>query len=123
MGLQGPCTSTFEPGRTSTARWSTCTLPHFKTHFRLSQRLATDDSTPPPRAPHLAAQVVELAQHISSKCPSLQLAGLMTIGMPDYSSRPENFTCLQECRWACPPGRGGVIAMLEAVPSRGGGGG
>jgi uncharacterized pyridoxal phosphate-containing UPF0001 family protein len=43
-------------------------------------------------------QVVELAQHISSKCPSLRLAGLMTIGMPDYSSRPENFTCLQDCR-------------------------
>jgi hypothetical protein len=46
-------------------------------------------------------QVVELAQHISSKCPSLRLAGLMTIGMPDYSSRPENFTCLQDCRCVC----------------------
>jgi hypothetical protein len=122
MGLQGPCTSTFEPGRTSTARWSTFTLHHLKNHFRLSQRLATDDPPPPPGL-HLAAQVVELAQHISSKCPSLQLAGLMTIGMPDYSSRPENFTCLQECRWGLSPPGGGVIAMLEAVPSRGGGGG
>jgi hypothetical protein len=42
---------------------------------------------------------VGLAQHIAGACESLQLAGLMTIGMPDYSSRPENFTCLVECRW------------------------
>jgi uncharacterized pyridoxal phosphate-containing UPF0001 family protein len=41
---------------------------------------------------------VELAKHIHQKCSSLKLAGLMTIGMPDYSSRPENFTCLAECR-------------------------
>ena len=41
---------------------------------------------------------VELAQHIHQKCNSLKLAGLMTIGMPDYSSRPENFTCLADCR-------------------------
>ncbi len=31
-------------------------------------------------------------------CPKLRLAGLMTIGQPDYSSRPENFTCLAACR-------------------------
>jgi hypothetical protein len=24
--------------------------------------------------------------------------GLMTIGMPDYTSRPENFHCLLKCR-------------------------
>jgi len=31
-------------------------------------------------------------------CPHLVLKGLMTIGMPDYTSRPENFACLQACR-------------------------
>lgn len=44
---------------------------------------------------------VPLAAHIARKCSNLRLAGLMTIGMPDYSSRPENFTCLAQCRWAC----------------------
>ena len=42
--------------------------------------------------------VVELARHVAEKCPHLKLAGLMTIGMPDYTSKPENFTCLAECR-------------------------
>ncbi|GIL44217.1 hypothetical protein Vafri_1741 [Volvox africanus] len=41
---------------------------------------------------------VALAKHIVQSCPKLRLAGLMTIGMPDYSSRPENFQCLSECR-------------------------
>jgi PLP dependent protein len=41
---------------------------------------------------------VTLAQHIASACKNLKLAGLMTIGQPDYTSRPENFTCLTECR-------------------------
>jgi PLP dependent protein len=41
---------------------------------------------------------VTLAQHIATACKNLKLAGLMTIGQPDYSSRPENFTCLKECR-------------------------
>ncbi|AAZ11243.1 alanine racemase, putative [Trypanosoma equiperdum] len=41
---------------------------------------------------------VELARHISTKCPNLRLTGLMTIGMPDYTSRPENFECLLRCR-------------------------
>ncbi|KAF6262302.1 hypothetical protein COO60DRAFT_1699417 [Scenedesmus sp. NREL 46B-D3] len=44
------------------------------------------------------AEAVGLARHIAGCCESLQLAGLMTIGMPDYSSRPENFSCLVECR-------------------------
>lgn len=43
-------------------------------------------------------QCVALAQHIASSCSSLRLAGLMTIGQPDYSSRPENFMCLAQCR-------------------------
>lgn len=34
--------------------------------------------------------VVLLVQHVLS-CKHLRFAGLMTIGMPDYTSRPENF--------------------------------
>ncbi|EFN58933.1 hypothetical protein CHLNCDRAFT_48564 [Chlorella variabilis] len=41
-----------------------------------------------------------LARHIHEQCPHLRLAGLMTIGMPDYTSRPENFRCLADCRRA-----------------------
>mmetsp|Transcript_48717 Transcript_48717/g.155987 ORF Transcript_48717/g.155987 Transcript_48717/m.155987 type:complete len:139 (+) Transcript_48717:453-869(+) len=44
------------------------------------------------------AACVELARHIHTSCPGLKLAGLMTIGMPDYTSRPENFECLSLCR-------------------------
>ncbi|KAL6752115.1 hypothetical protein V8C86DRAFT_3141493 [Haematococcus lacustris] len=44
------------------------------------------------------ADCVALAAHIARHCRRLQLAGLMTIGQPDYSSRPENFSCLWECR-------------------------
>jgi PLP dependent protein len=43
-------------------------------------------------------ETVALAKHISSSCEHLRLAGLMTIGQPDYSSRPENFICLTQCR-------------------------
>eukprot|EP00995_Heteronema_vittatum_P002998 NODE_1444_length_968_cov_345.362350_g995_i0.p1 GENE.NODE_1444_length_968_cov_345.362350_g995_i0~~NODE_1444_length_968_cov_345.362350_g995_i0.p1 ORF type:complete len:251 (-),score=29.29 NODE_1444_length_968_cov_345.362350_g995_i0:122-874(-) len=43
-------------------------------------------------------QEVELVRHILSSCPHLMFQGLMTIGMPDYTSRPENFVCLKECR-------------------------
>jgi len=42
--------------------------------------------------------VLELAKHVHEACPHLKLAGLMTIGMPDYTSRPENFECLSKCR-------------------------
>lgn len=41
---------------------------------------------------------VALARHIAEKCPLLKLGGLMTIGMLDYTSRPENFECLMRCR-------------------------
>ncbi|CAN6326699.1 unnamed protein product [Urochloa humidicola] len=34
---------------------------------------------------------VELAKHVKSNCPNLVFSGLMTIGMLDYSSTPENF--------------------------------
>lgn len=35
-----------------------------------------------------------LAQHISDNCSNLRFRGLMTIGMADYTSRPENFKSL-----------------------------
>eukprot|EP00668_Euglena_longa_P045599 GGOE01061272.1.p1 GENE.GGOE01061272.1~~GGOE01061272.1.p1 ORF type:complete len:252 (+),score=67.36 GGOE01061272.1:39-758(+) len=41
---------------------------------------------------------VALAEYITKECPGLKFSGLMTIGMPDYTSRPENFQCLQQCR-------------------------
>lgn len=34
---------------------------------------------------------VELAKHVKLSCPNLVFSGLMTIGMPDCSSTPENF--------------------------------
>lgn len=37
------------------------------------------------------AGCVELAQHVSQSCPNLEFCGLMTIGMLDYTSTPENF--------------------------------
>ncbi|XP_020591955.1 proline synthase co-transcribed bacterial homolog protein-like isoform X2 [Phalaenopsis equestris] len=41
---------------------------------------------------------VELAKHVKLRCPSLIFSGLMTIGMLDYSSTPENFKTLRNCR-------------------------
>ncbi|XP_058095161.1 uncharacterized protein LOC131240742 [Magnolia sinica] len=41
---------------------------------------------------------VELAKHVKLGCPNLEFSGLMTIGMLDYSSTPENFKALSECR-------------------------
>ncbi|ERN05495.1 proline synthase co-transcribed bacterial homolog protein [Amborella trichopoda] len=41
---------------------------------------------------------VELAKHVKLGCPNLEFSGLMTIGMLDYSSKPENFQALVECR-------------------------
>eukprot|EP00894_Picocystis_sp_ML_P004440 jgi/Pico_ML_1/54957/g90.t1 len=43
---------------------------------------------------------VALAQHVVDSCPHLRLAGLMTIGKPDYTATPENFQCLVSCREA-----------------------
>ncbi|EEH51541.1 uncharacterized protein MICPUCDRAFT_53734 [Micromonas pusilla CCMP1545] len=40
-----------------------------------------------------------LASHIVNECaPALAFRGLMTIGMPDYTSRPENFELLAKAR-------------------------
>lgn len=41
---------------------------------------------------------VELVKHIKMSCPNLEFSGLMTIGMLDYSSTPENFKTLINCR-------------------------
>lgn len=41
---------------------------------------------------------VELAKHVKLSCPNLEFSGLMTIGMLDYSSTPENFRALSNCR-------------------------
>ncbi|KAE7995371.1 hypothetical protein FH972_000178 [Carpinus fangiana] len=44
------------------------------------------------------SECVELAKHVSLGCPNLEFSGLMTIGMLDYSSTPENFKRLSNCR-------------------------
>ncbi|KAL5548445.1 hypothetical protein UlMin_003676 [Ulmus minor] len=41
---------------------------------------------------------VELAKHVKIRCPNLVFSGLMTIGMPDYTSTPENFRTLSNCK-------------------------
>ncbi|XP_039061035.1 pyridoxal phosphate homeostasis protein-like isoform X1 [Hibiscus syriacus] len=41
---------------------------------------------------------VRLAEHVKLRCPHLEFSGLMTIGMPDYTSTPENFRTLSNCR-------------------------
>jgi len=41
---------------------------------------------------------LELVKHVSIACPNLEFCGLMTIGMPDYTSTPENFKTLASCR-------------------------
>jgi pyridoxal phosphate enzyme (YggS family) len=43
-------------------------------------------------------EAVSLCSHVAKNCPNLVLGGLMTIGMPDYTSRPENFQTLSDCR-------------------------
>lgn len=37
------------------------------------------------------ALCLDLVRHIVTNCPNLEFCGLMTIGMLDYSSTPENF--------------------------------
>ncbi|VFQ93097.1 unnamed protein product [Cuscuta campestris] len=44
------------------------------------------------------AGCVSLVKHVTSSCPNLEFCGLMTIGMPDYTSTPENFKTLASCR-------------------------
>ncbi|KAL0362849.1 UNVERIFIED_CONTAM: Pyridoxal phosphate homeostasis protein [Sesamum calycinum] len=44
------------------------------------------------------SECVDLVKHVKLGCPNLEFAGLMTIGMPDYTSTPENFKTLLNCR-------------------------
>jgi hypothetical protein len=37
------------------------------------------------------SECVHLAKHVKQDCPNLLFSGLMTIGMRDYTSTPENF--------------------------------
>lgn len=61
--------------------------------------------------------VVDLAKYIKDSCPHLKFSGLMTIGMKDYTSRPENFQArLCSCRrkrsflcWRTRGGEGGGV--------------
>ncbi|ESQ35638.1 hypothetical protein EUTSA_v10008483mg [Eutrema salsugineum] len=41
---------------------------------------------------------VGLAKHVKEACSNLVFSGLMTIGMADYTSTPENFKMLAKCR-------------------------
>ncbi|KAH8949093.1 hypothetical protein BDL97_10G012700 [Sphagnum fallax] len=44
------------------------------------------------------AECVHLAKHVKQDCPNLLFSGLMTIGMRDYTSTPENFQTLANCQ-------------------------
>uniref|UniRef100_I1NV94 Pyridoxal phosphate homeostasis protein n=1 Tax=Oryza glaberrima TaxID=4538 RepID=I1NV94_ORYGL len=44
------------------------------------------------------SRCVELAKHVKLACPHLIFSGLMTIGTKDYSSTPENFKALVNCK-------------------------
>uniref|UniRef100_A0A0A9HQ57 Proline synthetase-like protein n=1 Tax=Arundo donax TaxID=35708 RepID=A0A0A9HQ57_ARUDO len=44
------------------------------------------------------SRCIELAKHVKLACPHLIFSGLMTIGMKDYSSTPENFKALVNCK-------------------------
>ncbi|XP_030453377.1 uncharacterized protein LOC115674978 isoform X1 [Syzygium oleosum] len=44
------------------------------------------------------ANCLELVKYVKSRCPNLEFSGLMTIGMPDYTSTPANFKTLSNCR-------------------------
>lgn len=37
------------------------------------------------------SECADLAKHVKLGCPNLDFSGLMTIGMPDYTSTLENF--------------------------------
>lgn len=59
------------------------------------------------------SEVIGLCTHIANNCPNLRLGGLMTIGMPDYTSRPENFATLVSCRDAVAEALGMQKEALE----------
>jgi pyridoxal phosphate enzyme (YggS family) len=58
--------------------------------------------------------VATLAKFIAgADCPNLRLAGLMTIGMPDYTSRKEDFVCLAQERQRVSEATGIAAGELE----------
>ena len=59
------------------------------------------------------AAATALAKFIVDECPHLVLKGFMTIGMPDYTSRPENFACLAEVRKTTAAALGVAEASLD----------
>ncbi|KAK4491739.1 hypothetical protein RD792_002514 [Penstemon davidsonii] len=44
------------------------------------------------------SECLDLVKHVKLGCPHLEFSGLMTIGMLDYTSTPENFNTLLNCR-------------------------
>jgi uncharacterized pyridoxal phosphate-containing UPF0001 family protein len=59
------------------------------------------------------AEAPALARHVRDACPHLRLSGLMTIGQPDYTSRPENFASLRAAARAVAGELGWAEADLE----------
>lgn len=59
------------------------------------------------------SSAASLAAEIKGKCSNLKVAGLMTIGQPDYSSRPENFVCLAQVREEVAKALGCDVSDLE----------
>eukprot|EP01024_Parvocaulis_polyphysoides_P013319 TRINITY_DN15210_c0_g1_i1.p1 TRINITY_DN15210_c0_g1~~TRINITY_DN15210_c0_g1_i1.p1 ORF type:complete len:284 (-),score=44.28 TRINITY_DN15210_c0_g1_i1:473-1324(-) len=43
-------------------------------------------------------QSAAITKYIHENCSGLKVRGVMTIGRPDYTSRPEDFECLKQCR-------------------------
>lgn len=37
------------------------------------------------------SECLDLVKRVKLGCPNLEFSGLMTIGMPDYTSTPDNF--------------------------------
>ncbi|KAE8683039.1 Tetratricopeptide repeat-like superfamily protein [Hibiscus syriacus] len=64
----------------------------------LNRAVGNFESLSPAKSGVEPSGCVELAKHVSLNCPNLQFCGLMTIGMPDYTSTPENFKTLTNCR-------------------------
>jgi hypothetical protein len=61
-----------------------------------------------------AGEVVGLARIIAAECEGLELAGLMTIGAPDYSGcRTEDFETLHRCRCEVAEALGLEVAKLD----------
>eukprot|EP01023_Acetabularia_acetabulum_P013730 TRINITY_DN1663_c0_g1_i4.p2 TRINITY_DN1663_c0_g1~~TRINITY_DN1663_c0_g1_i4.p2 ORF type:complete len:282 (-),score=33.26 TRINITY_DN1663_c0_g1_i4:55-900(-) len=56
---------------------------------------------------------VNLAKYIYENCSGLNIKGVMTIGRPDYTSQPQDFECLKECRCKIADVMGVQVEELE----------